>query len=195
MLGNLIPSPSDGGAWVRYDTFGPPLAAYAADLTKGPITVLWKGWVDVHHLQKFFADAARVVSANEKVEKVRYRTRILSRTDRDVVDSPDAPPLGRLAQEAQFVRFECAPATSDEEPESDPFLIAWANLDEEPEEGAQESIGVYFRREDMPVIIPQIEPFVVNTAASRSFPRDPGLATIRSERTKDALQALQQDLA
>ena len=154
----------------------------------------------MHHLQKFFADAARVVSASEKVEKVRYRTRVLSRTDRDVVDSdvvdsPNAPSLGRLAQEAQFVRFECAPATSDKEPESDPFLIDWANLDEEPEEGAQESIGVYFRREDMPVIIPQIEPFVVDTAASRSFPRDPALAPkLRSERTKNALQALQQDL-
>ena len=112
MLGNLIPS--DGGAWLRYDAFGPPLAAYAADLTKGPVTVLWKGWIDAPHLQKFFADLARVVSANEKV---RYRTRVLSRTDRDVVKSPDAPPLGRLAREARFVRFECATAASAEEPE------------------------------------------------------------------------------
>jgi hypothetical protein len=185
MLGNLIPR--DGGAWLRYDAFGPPLAAYAVNLTSGPITVLWRGSIDLPHLQKFFADAARVVSSNEKV---RYRTRILARADRDVVESPDAPPLGRLAQSARFVRFECVP----EGGEADPFLIAWANLDEEPEENAQESIGVYFRRKDMSVLLPQIEPLVIDTAASRSFPRGPGLAPARLERTKHALQALQQDL-
>jgi hypothetical protein len=156
------------------------------------VTVLWKGSVDVPHLQKFFADAARVISSNERV---RYRTWILTWTDRDVVESPDGPPLGRLAQGARFVRFECVSAASAEGSESDPFLVAWANLDEEPEEDAQESIGVYFRRGDMPVILPQIEPLVIDTAASRSFPRGPGLAPTRSERTKHALQALQQDLA
>ena len=78
MLGNVIPG--DGGAWLRYDAFGPPLAAYAANLISGPVTVLWKGSVDVSHLQKFFADAARVISSNERV---RYRTWILTRTDRD----------------------------------------------------------------------------------------------------------------
>jgi hypothetical protein len=190
VLGYVIPG--DGGTWLRYDAFGPPLAAYAANLISGPITLLWRGSVDVPHLQRFFADAARVVSPNEKV---RYRTRILTRTDRDVAESPDGPPLGRLAQAARFVRFECLPAASAEGSEPNPFLVAWANLDEEPEENAQESIGVYFRRGDMPAVLPQIEPLVIGTAASRSFPRDPRLTPTRSAQTKNALQALQQDLA
>jgi hypothetical protein len=179
--GNM--TPVDGGAWLRYDAFGMPIAAFAADLTRGPITVLWKGSVDVPHLHQFFAHTARVAFSREKV---RYRTHILTGTDRTVTESSDAPPLGRSADEAHFVRFECTPATGPEAsaPEPDPVLVAWAVLDQ-PED-TQESIGVYFRREDLPVILPQLESLVIGTAMSESpIPRDRGILsfTARTDET------------
>jgi hypothetical protein len=182
-------TPVDGGAWLRYDAFGLPLAAHASDITSGPITILWKGSVAAPQLQKFFADIARMAFSKEKV---RYRTQVLTGTARDIVESPDAPPLGHLWSEARFVRFECAPAAGSDASAQDPVLIAWAVLDE-PQDDTQESIGVYFRREDMPVILPQIEPLVVGTAAT---PKSIYLTwSERARRTKRALQALSQDLS
>lgn len=196
MLGKM--SPANGGSWVRYDNFGPPLAAYADDLASGPITILWQGSVDVPSLRKFVSDAVEVVSPGERVV---YRTRILSGTDQEVVygtrqevKSFDAPPLGRLGHAARFVRFECVPAISAARREANPVLIAWAILDK-AEEDTQESIGVYLRREHMKVLRPQIKSLVINTAVSKSFPNSPDFAAIRSTSTKKALDALSQDLS
>jgi hypothetical protein len=166
---------------------------YADDLASGPITVLWKGAVDVVSLQQFVAVAAHKVSPHDQV---RYRTRITTHSDRDVVESLEAPQLGRLAAEAQFVRFECAPVTGSnpaQDSEADPTLIAWAVIDE-PGEDKQESIGIYFRRENLSALLPQIESLLMDTAVSKSFPRDPRFRPTRSEQTKHALRALNQDL-
>jgi hypothetical protein len=198
MLGKM--SPANGGSWVRYDNFGPPLAAYADDLASGPITILWQGSVDVPSLRKFVSEAIEVVSRGERVV---YRTRILSGTDQEVVyrtrqeelKSFDAPPLGRLGQAAaRFVRFECLPANSAARRDTNPVLIAWAILDK-AEENTQESIGVYLRREHMKVLRPQIESFVIDTAVSKSFPNGPEFAATRSRSTKNALDALSLDLS
>jgi hypothetical protein len=185
MLGTI--TQVNGGTWVRYDAFGPPLAAFAADLTNGPLTILWKGSVDIWDLQKFFFDAAHAVLPRDRIF---YRTRTLSPTDRDVVESADKPEIGRLAQEARFVRFECSSVAGGVgEDLPDPTLIAWAMLDTQEDE-SQESIGIYLRREDIKAIRPQIEAFLSDTVLARSLPS----GAVRVDLTRRALDALSQDL-
>jgi len=192
MLGRLITTPA--GAWLRYSEFGPPLACYMPELKHGAVSVVWKGLVDATQLREFFVAAAKTLCSNGLPY---YRTRILTPTERGTAEAWDQPPLEKFGGDVRFVRFECTPAPRRDPKtvnEAAPTLITWAVLDE-PEDSAQESMGVYLNRDDLELLLSEIETLVAKTASSAAFPRRPGLEDYRAGQIRSALQALKSDLA
>jgi hypothetical protein len=189
LQGSLKPTPA--GTWLRYDGFGPPLAAYMPDLKKGPVSIVWKGHVSASQLRDFFVDASKRV-CGECVPY--YRTRVLMPTKEDTAAAWDVPPLENFS-DFRFVRFECAWATArDREEDRAPSetaaaLVSWASLDE-PADSVQESVGVYSERDAIKVLLGRIADLVATTAI---FSNDSKLEHFKQVRT--ALEALKSDLA